>query len=40
MSNRLAVVSAEDVDLVVEVFDGLFIEGLITFKEAMVVGNV
>lgn len=40
MSNRLAVVSAEDVDLVVEVFDWLFVEALITSKEAMVVGNV
>lgn len=40
MSNRLAIVSAEDVDLVVKIFYWAFLEELIAFKEAVVVGSV
>ncbi len=40
MSNRLAVVSTEGIDLIVKIIHWLLIEELITFKEAVVVGDV
>ncbi len=40
MSNRLAIVSTEDIDLIVKIIDWLLIEEFITFKEAVVVGDV
>lgn len=38
--NRLATASAEHVDLVVKIFQRRFVEKVITFEEAVVVGNV
>lgn len=40
MSNRLATVSAEDVDLVVKIVDWVLIQEIIAPKEAVVVGDL